>query len=729
MQVRTTMGSATHTGTSRTAPAAYASLSRAAKGGTPDLTVHPLSVSHPIITPGGTISIEMVVENIGSGPAAATTARLYRSDDATIDANDETTNRQASAYLVVGNTWIWTLHKQVSPVLLPAGTYYFGWCVDPVPGETNTDNNCSSGVRVTVEGSEGGSPDLIVVAPSILDHKPTAGDFRLWAKVRNIGTDLSDYTTLRYYRSDDATIDATDAQLTTRSIGSLGVEDYYGNGPESAQVDFNNWSTIVTASTSIGTYYYGACVDPVPGESDTNNNCSEAVPMNVGVPDLAVGLAWVSTSVPLAGQSFTLTATVRNQGPDQAASTTLRYYRSDDATIDAADTPVGTDAVSSLTAFDGLVSGPGSRLVASGTSRQAISVSAPSRPGTYYYGACADAVPNETNTDNNCSAGTYVRVVPSGEDPFNIELVFVDAFTDARKDVMRQAARRWETILMEGLPDVDFSANPFDFVDDDGRVTMEIDDTVDDLRIFVFKVADLGGAAGTGRPDYVRSGNLTGLPALGRISIGAPFLARMQQWEPLWQEQRLLRDLMLHEIAHVLGFGTGWLHFDLLHDDLDPNFRGDPYFSGKRAIEAFNAAGGESYSGNKVPVEFGHPGHDRDYGLCGAPAHWRTHVFQGWPRQFGNEIMEPIMVREQALSAITIQSLADLGYVVDVSRADPYRLPASVSTAGSPTASAKPVTGHDLDLGALGPIYVGDEQGRISHTIGSTRTEPKGVFR
>ena len=76
--------------------------------------------------------------------------------------------------------------------------------------------------------------------------------------------------------------------------------------------------------------------------------------------------------------------------------------------------------------------------------------------------------------------------------------------------------------------------------------------------------------------------------------------------------------------------------------------------------------------------------------------------------------------REHRLSAITIQSLADLGYVVDVSQADPYKLPASVSTAVT-RPSAKPVASLDFDLGvgALGPIYVGDEQGRVSHTISS----------
>ncbi len=675
------------------------------EGGTPDLTVHPLSVGHPIRAPGGKTSIVMVVENIGSGPAASTSMRLYRSDDATIDANDNRENVLALGHtLGPGGKRIWTNHTGVPHL---AGTYYYALCVDPTIGETNIDNNCSTAVRVTVEDSEGGSPDLIVFAPGILDHRPAAGEFRLWASVKNIGTGLSKGSTLRFYRSDDATIDANDTQVRIQSIIWLGVGEVFANPPAYGDPDGSDGSSdIVRAPTSPGMYYYGACLDPVPGESDTSNNCSEAVPMNVGVPDLAIGLAWVSTSVPLAGQSFMLTATVRNQGPEAAASTMLRYYRSDDATIDANDTPIGTGTVSSLMGFDGLASGPGSRLAPSGRSRQAIRVSAPSRPGTYYYGACADAVPNEANTDNNCSSGAYVRVVPSGEDPFNIELVFDGDFTDARKDVMRQAARHWETIILEGLPDVDFSANPHT-VDFSPAPTIVVDDTVDDLRIMVYK-DDREFIGGLGRPDYVRSGNPTGLPALGQVWIGETFLAHTQQWDPLWMEERLLRDLMLHEITHVLGFGPFlWMELDLLHD-----LEGDTYFSGERAIEAFNAAGGESYSGNKVPL-----GGGGGLGGCGAAAHWRPHVFQGLFRHFGSEMMEPFLQRGSALSAITIQSIADLGYVVDVGRADPYRLPASVDTYRSLTPTAKPVASLDLALGTLGTIYVGDEQGRISHTI------------
>ena len=36
-----------------------------------------------------------------------------------------------------------------------AGTYYYGACADTVSGEVNTRNNCSTGVRVIVQGSSG----------------------------------------------------------------------------------------------------------------------------------------------------------------------------------------------------------------------------------------------------------------------------------------------------------------------------------------------------------------------------------------------------------------------------------------------------------------------------------------------------------------------------------------------------------------------------------------------
>ena len=123
------------------------------------------------------------------------------------------------------------------------------------------------------------------------------------------------------------------------------------------------------------------------------------------VPDLVVQTPSVSDSSPNAGESFMLSATVRNQGNGRSASTTLRYYHSLDATISTGDTEVGTDTVGSLTA--------------AASSDQSISLTAPSTAGTYYYGACVDPVSGEYATRNNCSPAVTVTVASSTNKPFN----------------------------------------------------------------------------------------------------------------------------------------------------------------------------------------------------------------------------------------------------------------------------------------------------------------------
>ena len=118
------------------------------------------------------------------------------------------------------------------------------------------------------------------------------------------------------------------------------------------------------------------------------------------MPDLVVGPPTVTDSTLTPGQSFTLSVTVRNQGTAPAVATTLRYYRSSDATISTSDTAAGTDPVSGLAAG---ASGP-----------ESIGLTAPDSAGTYYYGACVEPVSGESDTGNNCSAGVRVTVGSGG---------------------------------------------------------------------------------------------------------------------------------------------------------------------------------------------------------------------------------------------------------------------------------------------------------------------------
>ena len=130
------------------------------------------------------------------------------------------------------------------------------------------------------------------------------------------------------------------------------------------------------------------------GESDTGNNCSAGVLLTVTsapVPDLVVESPEVSGSAVVPEASFTLSATVRNQGVGRSASTTLRYYRSSDSVISTSDTEVGTDFVFGLSA--------------GGSGSESVRLTAPASPGKYYYGACVEPVSGESDTGNNCSAG------------------------------------------------------------------------------------------------------------------------------------------------------------------------------------------------------------------------------------------------------------------------------------------------------------------------------------
>ena len=349
----------------------------------PDLTVESPSVSDARPDTGASFTFSATVRNAGDSSSAATTLRYRRSADATITTTDAQVGTDAVDALAASGTSAESIALTAPST---SGTYYYGACVDAVEGESDATDNCSSPVRVDV--AEPTAPDLEVGTPTVNDASPEpGGSFTLSATVTNAGDGASPATTLRYHRSADATITTSDAE-----VGADAVDELAASGSSAESI-------ALTAPSTSGTYYYGACADAVEGESDATNNCSSPARVDVAeptAPDLKVGTPAVDDANPVTGGSFTLSATVRNAGDGASSSSTLRYYRSVGQTITTADTQVGTDAV------DGLA--------ASGMSPESISLTAPSTAWTYYYGACVDAVSNESNTENNCSAATQLTV-------------------------------------------------------------------------------------------------------------------------------------------------------------------------------------------------------------------------------------------------------------------------------------------------------------------------------
>ena len=282
---------------------------------------------------------------------------------------------------------------------------------------------------------------------------------------------------------------------------------------------------------------------------------------------------------------------------------------------------------------------------------------------------------------------------------FDIELVFLDDFTEFQKRMVEYAARRWMSILPEDLPDIEYgqrvSGRCFDH-----SFNISRGERIDDLRIYVTTVPNdfPGFVAGVAGPRLVRSAS--GLTVVGCMALS-----------PVPRFSRNFRALALHEMGHVFGVGTLWNRFGFLQARY-----GDTHFNGPLATAAFNSAGGRNYLGPKVPAQ-------REVG-----AHWRDSVFQ-------TEFMTSSLNEQGWLSAITVQSLADLGYSVDVTQADPYTLPsaaqtraeiASIDSWDDRLSEGLGLSTHvesKLQCGvgsgeARESIYVVNEQGAIIRTLG-----------
>jgi Leishmanolysin len=224
-------------------------------------------------------------------------------------------------------------------------------------------------------------------------------------------------------------------------------------------------------------------------------------------------------------------------------------------------------------------------------------------------------------------------------EPYNITLRFVGNPSQAFRDAANAAARRWEQAVTGGLPSVTGSFSPQQQC---GASAPNFSGTIDDILIDV-GVANIDGPGtilAQSGPCLTRStGGLTIYGSL--IFDSADVTAFSSQLAPI----------LIHEMGHSLGIGTLWQSKGVLAGAGSSN----PTFTGSRAVTEWRTLGG---SGN-VPVENTGGAGTRD-------GHWRETTFK-------NELMTGfINAGSNPLSRMSIASLGDLGYTVNVGVADAY---------------------------------------------------------
>jgi hypothetical protein len=234
---------------------------------------------------------------------------------------------------------------------------------------------------------------------------------------------------------------------------------------------------------------------------------------------------------------------------------------------------------------------------------------------------------------------------------FHIDVRFIGSgMTDDQKALFTNAAARISAVIVGAIPDVTYS--DLSVSNACGITGLPIlNETIQSLVIFasVQAIDGPGGILAASGPCVLRNGG--GFPSVGAMFFDAEDLAGLAS-------RGILQDVMTHEMLHSVGFGTIWDKKGMLVGAGTVNSA----FVGSQARLGCIVDGGPTICAISVPVE--------NDGIPGtADAHWRESLF-------GSELMTGFVNNGgMPLSAITVGSLADLGYTVNPLAADPFVVP------------------------------------------------------
>ena len=226
-------------------------------------------------SPEQKFTLYVTVQNQGTEQSDRTKLIFYRSTDRNITTDDQQVGDPMDVVPLAPQRPVTLTRHPVAP--RTAGTYYYGACVVDFEGESKKGNNCSTKpAEITVTqldlqitsikvAKKGTSPHSLKDWKDTFDGKP--GDaFDLRVRVLNNGKADAEATQVKFYRSIDAEISEDDTELPTKK----------NNRRHPPGTTYTHIVTFQLPAAG-GVYYYGAKVEPVESENDTDNNWSVGV--------------------------------------------------------------------------------------------------------------------------------------------------------------------------------------------------------------------------------------------------------------------------------------------------------------------------------------------------------------------------------------------------------------------------------------------------------------------
>jgi hypothetical protein len=241
---------------------------------------------------------------------------------------------------------------------------------------------------------------------------------------------------------------------------------------------------------------------------------------------------------------------------------------------------------------------------------------------------------------------------------YNIEVRFFGpTMTDAQKALFTNAAARLEGIVIGDVINADARGQNIDLATScnvSGQPPFS--ELVDDVIIYA-SIRDIDGPGkilAQAGPCLTRDAgtaqNPMPMPAVGEMQFDSADLGSLTQGGSL-------QEVITHEMLHVLGFGVLWEDRGLVSGA----GTSDPRYTGAQGRQGCVDVGGTVSCALSVPLE-------NTGGAGTVESHWREATFN-------TELMTGFIDQSpNALSKMTIGSLADLGYVVNNVDFDDYQI-------------------------------------------------------
>ena len=353
---------------------------------TVDLSPTYAYLSQTTVAAGNSTNVSCYLNNLGNSSASPANMGFYLSTDNVFSANDVLVGSQANTTLA-GGGYLSIYATITVPAATASGTYYVLFVADPanLVAETNENNNVTSTtIQVTVPGIDL-QMSQVYASPYTVG---TGGQLALNSYIYNTGTVSSPSSTVGYYLSTNATLDANDVLLTTVAGTQLAA----------GTSAYRTATATIPTGTTPGYYYVLFVADPANAVTETNENnnvASTAIQVTVPSIDLQISQVYMNSTSVAPGTAVGVAAYVYNAGNTASPSSNVGYYLSTNSTLDANDVLLTTTTGGQLGANQ------------SSTSSGSVTVPTGTTAGNYYLLAVADPTNVVAETNENNNVGSY----------------------------------------------------------------------------------------------------------------------------------------------------------------------------------------------------------------------------------------------------------------------------------------------------------------------------------